>query len=65
MDAVAADTSFDAATLFAQELPDACMVLSLDGRVQHWSRQQQKEGCEEQGRDSAIHRYDPSIRHVA
>jgi PAS domain S-box-containing protein len=38
MDAAAADASFDAATLFAQELPDACMVLSPDGRVEHWSR---------------------------
>jgi PAS domain S-box-containing protein len=38
MDAAAAETRFDAATLFAQELPDACMVLSLDGRVAHWSR---------------------------
>ncbi|MBX3624014.1 MAG: PAS domain S-box protein [Rhizobacter sp.] len=42
MDAAAAppveDTPFDAATLYAQELPDACMVLSPDGRVEHWSR---------------------------
>ncbi|MBL0726459.1 PAS domain-containing sensor histidine kinase [Piscinibacter sp. HJYY11] len=38
MDVASADTPFDAATLFAQELPDACVVLTLDGRVAHWSR---------------------------
>jgi PAS domain S-box-containing protein len=37
MDAAAADTHFDAATLFAQELPDACMVLNSEGVVAHWS----------------------------
>jgi PAS domain S-box-containing protein len=28
---------FDAAGLLARELPDACVVLTLDGRVVHWS----------------------------
>ncbi len=36
--AVAADLHFDAATLYSHELPDACMVLSPEGRVEHWSR---------------------------
>jgi PAS domain S-box-containing protein len=31
-------TEFDAATLLAHEMPDACMVLTMDGRVAHWSR---------------------------
>ncbi|MBX3622012.1 MAG: PAS domain S-box protein [Rhizobacter sp.] len=28
---------FDAGALLARELPDACMVLTLEGRVAHWS----------------------------
>lgn len=31
-------TEFDAASLLADELPDACMVLTQEGRVAHWSR---------------------------
>ena len=31
-------TDFDTAALLAQELPDACVVLTLEGRVAHWSR---------------------------
>jgi len=31
-------TEFDAAALLAHEMPDACMVLTTDGRVAHWSR---------------------------
>jgi PAS domain S-box-containing protein len=30
-------SEFDTATLLARELPDACMVLTLEGRVAHWS----------------------------
>ena len=36
---LACDLSLDAsAALLAQELPDACVVLTLDGEVAHWSR---------------------------
>jgi PAS domain S-box-containing protein len=31
-------TEFDAATLLAHELPDACLVLTHEGLVAHWSR---------------------------
>ena len=31
-------TEIDAVALLAHEMPDACMVLTMDGRVVHWSR---------------------------